>query len=584
MANNRKFRNDLYPVRDITDIRDMLSSSARLYGDDPALLIKKNQGEKFTPVSYDQLKQDVDALGTALVSLGLKGCHIGLIGETRYQWILSDLAVVCGTGVLSPLDKDLPVEELNNMFNRAHMSAVIYSGKVEGRILEAIRREHQLKYIISMDSAEHVGKRLSLSKLLEEGREMLRNGNRDFVDAEIDPEAMAYLLFTSGTTGFAKGVMLSHKNIATNTVKMARYFHINRREVSLSVLPIHHTYEHTCDIMASLYQGGTVALCEGLKHIFSDMREVKASLMMGVPLIYEMMYKRIWKQAEKNQRTEKLKIHMDFVRRHENMDTGVRRLLFNKDVHAALGGNMRCMVSGAAAIDPDIVEFFNTVGIKMIQGYGMTESSPLITLNRDRYHKNGSVGQAMFGSRVKIDDPDEDGIGEVLTRSESVMLGYYEDELNTAAAFKDGWLRTGDYGYLDDEGFLYLTGRKKNVIITKNGKNVFPEEVEFYLMKSPYISEVIVSGDEDGRGDLVVTAHIVPDMAEITEAFGELDTEGLNKIFKEVVNCTNDQMPSYKRIRRVEIRREEFRKTSTHKIRRNAETLKAPEGSECFEA
>nr|MCR4601371.1 AMP-binding protein [Clostridia bacterium] len=238
----------------------------------------------------------------------------------------------------------------------------------------------------------------------------------------------------------------------------------------------------------------------------------------------------------------------------------------------------------AAAIDPEIIDFFNYIGINMVQGYGMTESSPIIALNRDRYHKSASAGQPLPGTEIMIFEPDEDGVGEVLAKSDSVMLGYYEDQKSTDEAFMDGWLRTGDYGYLDGEGFLFLTGRKKNVIVAKNGKNVFPEEVEYYLLKSPYIAEAIVTGDDDGKGDLVVTAHIVPDEAEIKAAFGELDDAGMNKLFKKVIRDTNDMMPAYKRVKKVELRKEEFIKTSTHKIRRNEQTLKSPEGAKSFEA
>lgn len=583
MSSNRKYRNALYPIRRITDIKQMLTSSAKLFRDAPAYLIKKTPGGRFTPVSYIQLKNDVDAMGTALIDLGLKDRHIAVIGETRYEWMIGNYGVVCGTGVVVPLDKDLPIDELKNMIHRAHLSAIIYSGKVEDKVLEAIQGEEGIEYIISMDASAHDNERLSMNMLLEEGHKLVRKGDRRFIDAQIDPEAMSILLFTSGTTGLAKGVMLSHKNIVSNVMSMSQFFHVYTDDITLSILPIHHTYEYTCDHMTVLYQGGTIAICEGLKHIVSDMNEVQATVMLGVPLVYEMMYKRVWKQAEKTKKADKLKKGVALAKRLDRFNIKAMKKLF-KDVHSAFGGKMRCFISGAAAIDPEIIDFFNYIGINMIQGYGMTESSPIIALNRDRYHKSASAGQPLPGTEIRIFEPDEDGVGEVLAKSDSVMLGYYEDQKSTDEAFMDGWLRTGDYGYLDGEGFLFLTGRKKNVIVAKNGKNVFPEEVEYYLLKSPYIAEAIVTGDDDGKGDLVVTAHIVPDEAEIKAAFGELDDAGMNKLFKKVIRDTNDMMPAYKRVKKVELRKEEFIKTSTHKIRRNEQTLKSPEGAKSFEA
>ena len=567
MPGNKKYRDAYYPVRKITDLKDMINSSAELFGERSAYLIKKIPGGRYTPVSYVQLKADIDAFGTAMIDLGLKDKHIGIIGETRYEWMVADLSAASGVGVAVPFDKELPVDELKNLVERAHLSAIVYSGKVEKLIMKAIEGIDTLDYIISMDAEESDENRISMHRLMEKGHELVRKGDRSYIDAVIDPDAMHILLFTSGTTGLAKGVMLSHKNIVSNVMNMSQYVHVNADDVSLSILPIHHTYEYTCDHMTVLYQGGTVAICEGLKHIVKNMAECRATIMLGVPLVFEMMHKRVWKQAEKTGKVAKLKKGLMLAKKLDRFNIKAMRKLF-KDVHNAFGGNMKMFISGAAALDPDIIEDFNYMGINTFQGYGMTESSPIIAVHRDRFHEPAaSVGPAMPNTEIVIDDPDSDGVGEIVVKSDSVMLGYYEAPEETAKVLNDGWLRTGDYGYLDKDGMLFITGRKKNVIVTKNGKNIFPEEVEYYLMKSPYIKEVIVDGIDDGTGDLIVTAHIVPEEDEM-KALGEMNDEQTHKFFKKIIDDVNDGMSSYKRVKNFEIRTEEFEKTSTRKIKR----------------
>lgn len=576
MASSKKYKDAYYPVRTVTDLKDMINSCAELFSDHAAYLKKNTPGGKYVPVSYRELKDDIDAFGTALIDLGLKDRHVGVIGETRYEWIVGHLGVANGTGIVVPLDKELPLSELSNLCQRADLSAVIYSGKVEKSILKAIEGIDSVEYIISMDAQESDEDRLSFHELLERGRKLLAAGERSFIDAKIDPEAMSVLLFTSGTTGLAKGVMISHKNIVSNVMNMSMYVKVYEDDVSLSILPIHHTYEFTCNHMTVLFQGGTIALCEGLKYIVKNMEECQATILIGVPLVFEMMNKRVWKQAEKTGKAEKLKKGIAVAKKLDKFNIKSMRKLF-KDVHNAFGGHMRMFISGAAAIDPEIIDNFNSMGINMFQGYGMTENCPIIAVHRDRYHDSASVGPAMPNTEIRIADPDEDGIGEIVTKSDSVMLGYYKDPAETAKVLKDGWLYTGDYGYLDERGFLFVTGRKKNVIVTKNGKNIFPEEVEYYLGRSQYISEVVVEGAEQPDGELIVTAHIMPDRETISEQIGDLNDEQMRKLFKKIIDDTNEQMSSYKRVKRFVIRDEEFEKTSTKKIKRYGKPLSAPQ-------
>ena len=556
----------------------MINSSEALYGDRTAYLIKNIPGGSYVPKSYRELKQDIDAFGTALMDLGLKGKHIAVIGETRYEWVVADLGVINGTGVAVPLDKELPVSELENLAQRAHLSAVIFSAKVEKKMMEAVRNVEGIEYMISMDAEHSKDGILSMKELIEEGKQLIHKGNRSFLDAEIDPDAMSILLFTSGTTGLAKGVMLSHRNIVSNVMNMSKYVHVNSDDISLSVLPIHHTYEFTCNQMTVLFQGGTLAICEGLKHVVKNMKESGATIVVAVPELFDVMYKRIWRQAEKSGRAGKLRKGLQVAKTLRRFNIKSMRKLF-KDVHSAFGGHMRMFIAGAAPVDPEMIEAFNLMGINTFQGYGLTENSPIVAVHRDRYHHGSSVGPAMPETEIRIEDPDMDGVGEIVIKGPSVMLGYYKNPEATAEVLKDGWLYTGDYGYLDEENFLHITGRKKNVIVTQNGKNIFPEEVEYYLLKSEYIKEVVVTGEQDEKnGNLIVTAHIVPEKEALLQNEGRLNDRELKKIIKKEVDAANVQMPPYKRVKRIDIRSEEFEKTSTMKIKRYGNNI--GEGSE----
>ncbi|WP_130862811.1 AMP-dependent synthetase/ligase [Bacilliculturomica massiliensis] len=566
--NSSRFKNDLYVNREIRDLKDMLDSCAELYADKRAYLVKDKPGGPYRAITYRQTKADVDGLGTALMDLGLSGKRVAVIGENRYEWVITYLATVNGTGVIVPLDRELPAGEIANLMERAKVDALVFSSKVERKVKEALSQVSGVEFVISMDAPEHTEASLSLHRLIERGKRLLAEGRRGFVDAVIDADEMRILLFTSGTTGLAKGVMLCHRNICANVYNMSKYVNVRDDCVGLSVLPMHHTYEFTCHIMTAMYQGCAVAICEGLKYIVKNMAEAQATVMLGVPLIFESMHKKVWKKAEASGKADKMRAAVAVSKQLNKLNIKATKKLF-KEVHQALGGHMRLMIAGAAAIDPNVVEDFNAMGITMIQGYGMTENSPIIAVNMDRYHKAASAGLPMPGTQVRIIDKDENGVGEIICKGDSVMLGYYDDPEETAKVLIDGWLHTGDYGYFDRDGFLYITGRKKNVIVTKNGKNVFPEEVEFYLGKSDYIKEVIVSGEEDAdTGEMIVWADILPNFALIEERHGNLPEAELRRLLKEEIDAANDKMPLYKRVKRFRTRDTEFEKTTTQKIKR----------------
>lgn len=567
--NSSRFKDVEYEHRPLADLKDMVNMSAALFPDKNAFLVKNAPGGTYVPVKYSRLKSDIDELGTALMDLGMSGKKIAVIGENRYEWVVTYLAVVNGLGVIVPLDRELPPQEVHNLLERSEVSAVVYSSKVGSIVEEAIRGIPSIEYSISMDAPEHDGVKLSMKKLQRTGKRLLLEEQRYYLDAEIDREAMCSLLFTSGTTGLAKGVMLSHKNIAANVFNMSKFVNVSGDWTGLSVLPMHHTYELTCHVFTCIYQGCCIAICEGLKYIVKNMAESQATIMLGVPLIFESMHKKVWKQAESSGKADKMRKAIQLSKTLGKFNIKSTKKLF-KSVHQAMGGNMRMFISGAAAIDPAVIEDFNAMGITMFQGYGMTENSPIIAVNKDRYYKPAAAGLPMPGTEIKIIEQDENGVGEIICRGDSVMIGYYNNPEETAKVLVDGWLHTGDYGYFDKDGFLYISGRKKNVIVTKNGKNIFPEEVEFYLNKSEFIQEVLVWGMEDEKtGDTVVQAEIFPNYPALEQIFGKaLQESDLKRILKKEIEEINEQMPLYKRVKRFDLRTEEFEKTTTKKIKR----------------
>ncbi|MDR1134727.1 MAG: AMP-binding protein [Clostridiales Family XIII bacterium] len=565
--NSIRYKDALYKPREISNIKDLVNSSAVLFSDKDAFLVKDKPGGAYRAISYGQLKEDIDSLGAALMELGLAGGKVALIGENRYEWAISYLAVINGVGVIVPIDRELGADEIGDIFKRASVDAVIYSSKCEGAIDEACALAN-VGMLISMDAAEHTESRKSLTKIISRGKTLIAVGRHAYLDAEIDCDSMCSLLFTSGTTGLSKGVMLSHKNLAANVYNMSKYVNVTGF-TGLSVLPMHHTYEMTCHIMTAIFQGCRVAICEGLKYIVKNMAESKASVILAVPLIFENMHKKVWKNAESKGKAGKMRKAIMLSKLVGGQNIKSTKRLF-KEVHQAMGGEMKLMIAGGAPIDPLVIEDFNAMGVCTIQGYGMTENSPIIAVNKDRYSKPAAAGLPMPGTLVEIIDKDENGIGEIICKGDSVMLGYYDDPEETARVIVDGWLHTGDYGYMDNEGFLFVTGRKKNIIVTKNGKNISPEELEYYLYKIPYIEEVIVWGKDDSNtGDIIICADIFPNYEYINETHGiRLNDAQLKRIIKEELDRVNEKLPLYKRVKRFALRDEEFEKTTTKKIKR----------------
>lgn len=562
----------LYEVRKISNLKDMIEQSAKLYADKAAFLVKPKTGGDYVPVSFKKFKEDIDALGTALLSLELKGKKIALIGENRYEWATSYLAVCNGTGIIVPLDKELPQNEIENCLLRSHADAIIFSGGVSSNIENSLKNITSCKYFINMDIEEDTDGRLSYGRLMQKGKELLAQGRREYLDAVIDNEAMDILLFTSGTTDKSKAVMLSHRNIAENLMAMCSMLYIDDKDVFLSVLPMHHTYECTCGFLCQMYRGCTVAFCEGLRHIVKNLRESGCTVMNGVPLVFESIHKQLMNQvAKKPGGPGKLKLGIRLSKIAGVFGADIRRKLF-AEIHNALGGHLRLFISGAAAIDPMVSKGFREIGIKLVQGYGLTECAPIVGLNRDCWFKDDAAGLPLPGLQVVINKPNSEGIGEIKVKGPSVMLGYYENKEATDASIRDGWFYTGDMGFMDSDGFIHITGRKKNVIVTKNGKNVYPEEIETLLNRSDYIKESLVYGTE-GKDDVVVCAQIVPDREKIEEDVknGVIGQADVNAIIGSEVKRINRELVTYKYVKEFTLRDNEFEKTTTKKIKRYQE-------------
>jgi len=560
-----------YNVRTVENLKEMLYQSATLYGDKDAFLINNKNGQ-FDSISYSQFKDDIDSFGTALLSLGLKDKCIAVIGENRYEWCVTYLATVGGTGIIVPIDRELPDAEIENILSRCNADAIIYSNKHDDCMEKLSKTVLSVRYYINMDAKLDDKFCLSYSQLLKKGREMVACGNNDFIEAEIDNNSLATLLFTSGTTGLAKGVMLSHKNICSNMIAVRSTVLVESNDCSLSILPLHHTYECTIGFLVFIYSGGTISFNEGLKYIAKNLKEVRPTMLVVVPLILENLYKKIWTQAGKK-KFGKLKLKLVLILTtilNCFFHIDIRRKVY-KQIHDSVGGRLKLIITGAAAIDPAVSKGFRRMGIRVLQGYGLTECAPLVAGNSDFSVKDDSVGKPLPGVEIKIDQPDENGIGEILTKGENVMLGYYKDEASTGKSIIDGWFHTGDLGVIDKAGFVYITGRIKNIIIIKNGKNVYPEEIEASINKNPYVQESIVSGDLDAStGETHIHAHILPNLEYIKDKFRgvSLSKEELSKLFSDIIKNINKDLPLYRRIRKFTLRENEFIKTTTKKIKR----------------
>ena len=567
--------------RPITDLKHMLNTSVELYGDNVAFRQRFEKDKPFREITYKEALKDINGLGTALIAHGLKNKRIAVIGENCYQWATSYLAAVCGTGIVVPLDKELSSEELKQLVIEAEVSAVLFTKKYEKMFREMkASADTGIEVLVNLNAPSEKDGVLSWEELIAEGKKLIAGGDRSFIDAEIYADEMSVLLFTSGTTGIAKGVMLSHRNICEDLMSAPTILNVNTWDIFFSVLPLHHTYECTCGFLMPLYKGASIAYCEGLKYIVKNLAEVQPTMLLAVPLIFENPYNNIMKNVRKQGKEKLVRKVLAVNKVTKKVGIDLNKLLL-KDILKVFGGRMRVLISGGAAIDPAILEFFNDLGFISVQGYGLTECAPMAALNPDgrKTMRNSSVGHLLPGMEVKIEDKNEEGIGEICLKGANIMMGYYNMPEETAKVIQDGWFHTGDLGYVDEDDFIYITGRKKNVIITANGKNVFPEELEYYLGRSAFVSESMVWAQEDSSGqDTVIVATIKPDMEEVEGAIGKEASEDpaqVEKLLWAEVDKINESLPLFKKIKKITVRREEFQKTTGKKIKRFVESNKA---------
>lgn len=566
-------KNSLYEVRKITSLKEMLEQSVEIYSEKNAFLVKKNRTDSYTGITYRQYGDDVRALGTAFIDIGIcKGSKVAVVSENRYAWAVTYMAAVNGEGYIVPIDKELAAEDIMNLLKVSEASAVVYSKNVKKKLGNEF--PENIKYAINMDSEdadENCGE-ISFDALIKKGNELLEQGDKRFDNVEIIPEESKILLFTSGTTAMSKGVLLSHKNIVTNLMSMCSMVYCGEKDVFLSVLPIHHTYECTCGFLAPIYRGSTIAYCDGLRYIANNLKEAQATMMLGVPAMFEAMHKRVISHLKKSGMEKKFKTGRFVTKSLAKVGIDKRREVF-KDVIDSFGGKVRLFISGAASISMETQKFFEDIGIEFLQGYGITECSPIVALSRSKMFREGAAGIALPCMDVDVLMPNEEGVGEIICKGDNVMNGYYKNDEETQAAVENGWFRTGDLGYIDEDKYIYITGRKKNVIVTKNGKNIYPEELEAFINQNEYVKESLVYGkDEDGSGELVISAIIVPNYAAIESVLGKDVSEGkVHELMQSAVDAVNKRNPLYKYIRNVTVRNDDFKKTTTQKIKRYLE-------------
>lgn len=551
----------------IKDLKDMLSKTNELYGDKTAYKLKIEEG-KYKKYTHKQVRSMVDALGTALINLGLKGKRIAVIGENRYEWEIAYLSIVCGTGIVVPLDKALTEIELKKLIKKSEVEAIFCSGKYV-KALERIKgssQEVKLKHLISMDLDENRNGVFSQRELIEVGKKLIENGDKSFINAKIEPEEMSIMLFTSGTTSDPKIVALSHKNICTNLMDIGKVLDVDSSDTLLSVLPIHHVFECTVGFLFSLYSGATTVFCDGIRHITDNLKEYKVTVMACVPGVYEGIFKKIKANMQKEGKLEKM---LENEEKYKDATMEERKKAF-KEIHDMFGGKIKLFISGAAALDKNVEREYRLLGINIVQGYGLTETSPVVGVGSNEYHRIGSIGKAVPSVQAKIVNPDSEGMGELAVKGPSVMLGYFGNKKATSEVMKDGWFLTGDLAKIDDEGYIFICGRKKSVIVLKNGKNIFPEEIENLVNRIEGVNESFVFGKQmsKDKDNIKINIKVVIDKQRVKEAYKVETDEEIKEAITKKIKEINKLMPEYKAVRGIILTEEPLIKTTTNKIKR----------------
>ena len=559
-----KLKKKYHKTEEVTNFKDMLYRSSSIYRSRTAFKLKDNNGN-INSITYEDFKNDVIYLGTYLIKNGFLNKRIAVIGKNSYNWCVSYMAASI-VGIVVPIDKELHCDDIINFMNVSQTVCILGDKKNLDIVLNNISKiENPDTYFISFEDKFDIS--------LKEGKNLYLSGFADFDDIKIDPDELRILLFTSGTTGSAKGVCLSQRNICSNLLSTYGIVKVKRSDLFFSILPLHHTYECTLGFLLPIYSGASICHCEGLRYIAKNMQEFHPSVILCVPLLLEKLHKNIVKSINHG-------LPKKFQKENnENPFTFLPfflKKIVRTKVKNTLGGRLRVFIVGAAAANPNIISDFRDLKLNTLQGYGLTECSPLVAGNTDFFQKDDSAGLPIPNVEYKIDKPNDEGVGEIIIKGPNVMLGYYEDEKRTKETIIEGWFHTGDLGKIDKNGYLYITGRCKSVIVTKNGKNIYPEEVEYYLNDNPLISESLVLGiQKEGDDETYVNAQIYPNIEAITEYLkGSVPTkEEIRKLISDVVSSVNKKLPNYKHIKNFIIRDKEFEKTTTQKVKRYGDNI-----------
>lgn len=582
--NLKQKRTEPYETTNYKTVKEFFLRSIKEFENRPCILEKPDHKESYKEITYKEFGEDVLALGSAMIKLlNLKDKRVIIVGETQYGWYLSYMAMLTGVGIAVPVDRELPYNELENLVKRSKSAAIIYSPKKVEDIKKIKENVPEVEYFIEMKSdAELKDKDVGINYLIENGKRIIKSGDDFFEKIEINPEEFKVLLFTSGTTSNSKGVMLCNRNLAENINAVNAYVKLYPTDRLFSVLPLHHTYESTIGFLLPIADGCSIAICEGLRYIVPNLQESKPTALLAVPLLIESVYKKINETIKKSHKEKLVNSMIHITNGLKSVGIDIKRKVF-KEIHDNLGGNIRIIVSAAAPIDKKVGNWLEDIGISFLQGYGLTETAPISALTPEYKPEIGSAGKPIVQAKVKVANPNENGEGEIMIKTPTLMLGYYEDEEATKAVIEeDGYFHSGDIGYINEDGFIFITGRSKNVIVTQNGKNIYPEEIEMLLEKVPEIKEVMVYGKEpegeelnkkDAK-ELIITARVIPDMDKIAELHGEKTEEEIYNIIWNQIKLVNKKLTSYKVIKALEIKEGEFEKTSTMKIKRYKELKK----------
>ena len=554
-----KLKKKYHKTEEVTNLKDMLYRSGDIYRSRTAFKLKDENGN-IKSITYEDFKNDVAYLGTSLIKKGFLNKRIAVTGKNSYKWCVAYMAATI-VGIVVPIDKELHSDDVINFMNVSQTVCILGDKKNLDTVLDNISKiENPDTFFISFEEKFDI--------LLKEGKKLYSSGFTDFDDIKIDPDELRILLFTSGTTATAKGVCLSQRNVCSNLLATYGIVKVKRSDLFFSILPLHHTYECTLGFLLPIYSGASICHCEGLRYIAKNMQEFHPSVILCVPLLLENLHKNIVKNVNRGlpKKYQKENNENPFP----SLPFFLKKIVRTK-VKNTLGGRLRVFIVGAASANPNIVSDFRDLKLNTLQGYGLTECSPLVAGNTDFFQKDDAAGLPIPNVEYKIDNPNDEGIGEIIVKGPNVMLGYYEDEKRTKETIIDGWFHTGDLGRIDKDGYLYITGRCKSVIVTKNGKNIYPEEVEYYLNDNPLISESLVLGvQKEGDDETYVNAQIYPNIEAITEYLkGSVPTkEEIRKLISDAVSSVNKKLPNYKHIKNFIIRDKEFEKTTTQKVKR----------------